>query len=77
MAGYYDRALKSRDPRFARVLEKLGYGRRDMTAVEPEKDEMSALRDEYLSVVGKRPFNGWDADTLREKIVAAQLDGEE
>lgn len=33
--------------------------------------ELSALRQEYTEKLGKRPFNGWDADTLREKIAAA------
>lgn len=30
--SYYKRALKSSDPRFSRILGKLGYGRRDMQA---------------------------------------------
>lgn len=37
---------------------------------EPE-DEMTALRAQYFEKLGKRPFNGWDADTLREKIADA------
>ena len=36
-----------------------------------DKDELRDLRAEYQKVVGKRPYNGWDADTLREKIAAA------
>ena len=75
---YMDRALKARDPRFARVLEKLGYQRRDMVA-EPQEaetdDELSELRAQYQSVFDKRPYHGWDADTLREKIAEAK-DGE-
>ena len=35
MAGYYNRALRSSDRRYAKVLEKMGYGRRDMVA-EPK-----------------------------------------
>lgn len=31
-------------------------------------DEMAALRDEYENVVGKRPFNGWDAEELRRRM---------
>jgi hypothetical protein len=27
-----------------------------------------ALRQEYQAKFGKKPFNGWDAATLREKI---------
>jgi hypothetical protein len=39
-------------------------------AVEPQ-DERPALRAEYEAKVGRKPYNGWDADTLREKIAAA------
>lgn len=67
---YMDRAMKSRDPRFARVLGKLGYDRRDMVS-EPQPDELTRLREEYQSAVGKRPFMGWGADELRKKIAAA------
>lgn len=74
--SYMDRALRARDPRFARVLGKLGYERRDMVAAPaaaaaPSAD-IAAVRDEYERVIGKRPFNGWDAPTLREKIAAAK-----
>lgn len=34
-------------------------------------DEIAALRAEYTAKFGKRPFNGWDAATLRERIAAA------
>jgi len=75
---YMDRALKARDPRFARILGKLGYGRRDM-APAPKKapkptaaDEKKALRAEYERVIGKRAFHGWDAETLRQKIAEAK-----
>ena len=49
MAGYMDRALKAKDPRFARILGKLGYERRDMVAAEPvaDDDDLAALRAEY------------------------------
>ncbi|APZ53130.1 hypothetical protein [Salipiger abyssi] len=70
-SGYMTRALAHRDPRFARILGNLGYEGRDMRAAsEPEDtpDEMAALRAEYEAVIGKRPFYGWDAETLRAKI---------
>jgi len=35
-------------------------------------DELSALRAEYQEIVGKRPYHGWDADQLREKIAEAR-----
>jgi hypothetical protein len=37
----------------------------------PQNEELAGLRAEYTEKVGRRPFNGWDADTLREKIAAA------
>lgn len=34
-------------------------------------DEIKALRAEYEAKLGKKPFNGWKAAALREKIAAA------
>lgn len=34
-------------------------------------DDIAALRAAYEKKLGKRPFNGWDAATLRDKIAAA------
>lgn len=33
-------------------------------------NDLTVLRAEYQKVVGKKPFGGWDAATLREKIAA-------
>jgi hypothetical protein len=33
--------------------------------------DLTALRAEYFKNIGRRPFNGWDAATLREKIAGA------
>ena len=38
---------------------------------KPAGDDLPALRQEYTAKLGKRPFPGWDAATLREKIAAA------
>ena len=79
-SGYMDRAMRAADPRFARILGKLGYQRTDMTAArveEAEADELDALRDEYKEAVGKRAYHGWDADTLREKIAEAKAEDTE
>lgn len=82
---YMNRALKSRDPRFARILGKLGYNRRDMVSTElgqhePTKtdssDELADLRAEYQRVLQKRPYHGWDETTLRQKIDAAVSSGD-
>lgn len=35
------------------------------------EDDLTALRAQYQEVVGKKPYHGWDAETLREKIAAA------
>lgn len=32
------------------------------------EDDLGSLREEYETAVGKRPFMGWDADTLRAKM---------
>lgn len=34
-------------------------------------EELTALRTQYFDKLGKRPFHGWSADVLREKIAAA------
>lgn len=76
--SYLDRAERARDPRFARILGKLGYERRDMVATPSSTgpaDDLSAMREEYEAKVGKRPYHGWDTATLREKIAAAKSEG--
>jgi hypothetical protein len=75
--NYMTRALQSRDPRFAQILGKLGYETREQAPKEakapaPKADGIAELRKEYERVVGKKPFNGWDAKTLGEKIEAHQ-----
>lgn len=35
-----------------------------------EADERPALRAEYEAKFGKKPFGGWSADVLREKLAA-------
>lgn len=76
--SYMTRALQARDRRFATILGKLGYGRTDMQAAhakrpaKPKGDDMKDLRAQYQAVVGKRPFNGWDAPTLKAKIAEAK-----
>ena len=41
------------------------------SAAEIAKAEVVELRAEYEKVLGKKPFSGWDAATLREKMKAA------
>lgn len=86
--GYYTRALRANDPRYARIFGRLGYGRSDLAADDAveskaedrgeqgkDQERLAALRDEYQSVVGKRPYHGWDEATLAEKIAAARSAG--
>jgi hypothetical protein len=68
---YMTRALRAQDPRYSTILGRLGYERTDMQA-SPAVPDIAALRAEYLKVIGKRPFNGWDAETLAIKIAEAK-----
>ncbi|MFC4172647.1 hypothetical protein ACFOYU_11340 [Microvirga sp. GCM10011540] len=72
--SYMDRALRAQDPRYARILGKLGYRRRDMQAHRPldPENELKVLREQYQDVVGKRPYHGWDTETLKAKIAEAK-----
>jgi len=72
--SYYNRAMQSPDRRFVRVFAKMGYGTNDAKPATDPEDEMAALRAEYERVLGKRPFMGWGADKLRDKIDAAQTE---
>ncbi|VXC81200.1 conserved hypothetical protein [Sphingomonas sp. T1] len=80
--AYFTRALKANDPRYARVFGKLGYDRADIgsdgaatlkpTGTGGTADDLEQLRAEYQAAVGKKPYHGWDAAVLREKIVEAK-----
>lgn len=82
-SSYMTRALRSNDRRFALVLGKLGHTAPLLRSIGKSKaatsstkpaasDDLTALRVEYQDVVGKRPFHGWDADTLKTKIAEAK-----
>lgn len=68
--GYATRAMTARDKRYRRVFEKLGYGRAD---VRSERDQLLDLRRKYETAYGKKPFHGWDAAVLQEKISAKEV----
>lgn len=77
--SYMTRAMRARDPRFATILGKLGYAAGDMPAEKSKAapasssdDHLSDLRKQYQDIVGKRPFHGWDAETLQAKIAEAK-----
>lgn len=64
--------------RYADVLQKLGRGTymtRDMRATvepDPAAEELARLRAQYQQVLGRRPYHGWDADELRQRIIEAE-----
>lgn len=70
--SYFTRAMAAKDRRYARVFGKMGYETTDLVPEEPSKDDIANLRETYEKVVGKRPFNGWGATQLAEKIAAAR-----
>lgn len=43
--SYMTRALKARDPRFAQVLTRLGYGRADLIPDEPQTSDESPAQE--------------------------------
>lgn len=59
--------------RDAKVLIAVGKARAKIAAADAEMpDELTLLREEYEAVIGKKPFHGWDAETLRAKIADAR-----
>lgn len=65
-AAYANKIATKRDP-----LDHDGDGKKGGSKAAPHSDDLAAVRDEYQRVVGKRPFMGWDAATLRAKIAEA------
>jgi hypothetical protein len=43
-------------------------------AAVPPPEDLAAIRAEYEAAVGRKPFNGWNTETLREKIAAHKAD---
>lgn len=62
------------DARFdpARQEEAADVGEGSKGGSKPaDGDDLNSARARYLEVVGKRPFNGWDLETLNAKIAEA------
>lgn len=66
MKDYATRAFQSNDQRFARVFEKLGYSRSDMTA-DPL---IEIISKQYESVFGRKPRASWDVEKIQAKLDA-------
>jgi len=76
--SYFTRALRARDPRYARIFGKLGYRTTDRVeeaSIEVAPLDINALRELYEQVMGKKPFNGWAAETLSAKIAEKRAEG--
>jgi hypothetical protein len=80
MLQYGTRMMRADGPT-ARALIALGRARevgktptvvgRTPRAPAQSADDLPALRAEYLTKTGKKPFNGWDAATLKAKLAQA------
>lgn len=53
------------------ALDHDGDGKPGGSVAAEQTEDLPALRAEYQRVIGKRPFAGWDAETLKQKIAAA------
>jgi len=42
-----------------------------MAPISKDSDDIKVWRDKYVETFGKRPFNGWSVDQLKEKITEA------
>lgn len=60
------------DHPFADPLDHDGDGKKGGSPKPEQTDDLPALRKEYEQLKGKKPFSGWDAATLREKIPEAR-----
>ena len=82
-AGEPFEARHDRDARLLIGIGKARYATRDMVAIDQRPapapapvddaesaDDRPALRAEYETKFGKKPFGGWSAETLREKLAA-------
>lgn len=56
-------------------LDHDGDGKKGGSTAGRDVEAMRALRAEYERVVGKKPFSGWNADVLRQKMAAFEDDG--
>ena len=54
------------------AAKKLAPKPAEKTDHQKDQDDLPALRAKYEKVVGKKPFMGWKAPELREKIAEAQ-----
>lgn len=53
-------------------LDHDGDGKSGGSVKPAPTEDLADLREDYTEIVGKKPFPGWNAETLREKIAAAE-----
>lgn len=51
-------------------VEEENFDPETMELYEPPGGEAAALREQYQAKFGKKPFMGWTAEQLREKLAA-------
>lgn len=75
--SYEDKALKSKDPRFAEIFRRMGrYDTKELRAEsvpEPdiqqdEKSDLEKAREDYLAVVGQPAAKRWSIAVINQKI---------
>ncbi len=77
-AKQLERIANARDPRIRRIASKMGYQTRAMSADEPVEikatidDDLTSVRAEYEAKMGKKPYHGWDVETLRAKMAETE-----
>ncbi len=65
------RAKISGDELKRHALDHDGDGKPGGSVAPEQTEDLPAIRAEYQRVIGKRPFAGWDAETLKQKIADA------
>jgi hypothetical protein len=86
--GYREQAARHRDPRFARafaIIDRKSQRKAPAVAlplpaasppIESTREadgDIAGLRAEYTKVVGKKPYWGWSAMELKDKIHTARV----
>lgn len=74
--NYIDRAMRARDPRFAKIANRLGYTAPPVRALRKADDDddkdKAQLTREYEALTGDEPDGRWSVGTLEEKVAQAR-----
>lgn len=66
--SYLTRAMAHSDKRYEKVLRNLGYTSEAGVVAKAVEYDLTELRDQYQSLLGKKPFHGWDDEELQRRI---------